>query len=378
MRTTVAALALALATTTMPAAAQEASQADDFSAFAPRASASDIRLDYRAWQDALEWFVLDMGPSLREFAGRPDPVVGSRFIYDHQSRYRLEGNRIAFSMLDDDVRASLTEYRTDLERIGGEVDIAGLPRNEQLAFWLNLHNAAMIERIALAYPVKQPRSIRVDGEPLDTARFLSIGGRKLSLNDIRTRIVYPNWDDPKVIYGFFRGDIGGPSIQREPYTGSNVGTLLNLGADEFVNSLRGTQAKGPDLAVSRIYAEAAGFYFPQMGADLRAHLARYANADVRPLVDSARNLEPTTYDFGIADLANGQRETSLKTQDCVLDLTQVSGGIDCVPNDPRVPPNVRRFTAEREEKIRQLARRGLLTGRIIIIPEELLDDSEVR
>jgi len=79
-----------------------------------------------------------------------------------------------FSFLDSDVIASFTEYRQDLERTADIVDIQALSRNEQLAYWINLHNVALIEQIANAWPVRQPREIMVSGVPLDEARFITV------------------------------------------------------------------------------------------------------------------------------------------------------------------------------------------------------------
>ena len=135
-----------------------------------------------------------------------EPLIGTRFIYGHDSRLRLEGNRVAFSFL--------TEYRQDLERVGSTLDIKRFPRNEQLAFWFNLHNVAVIEALASRYPLTQTVDTKFgpDELPLDDAKLITIGGVPLSPRDIRERIVYANWKDRKVIYGFWRGEIGGPSI----------------------------------------------------------------------------------------------------------------------------------------------------------------------
>ena len=216
-----------------------AASAGEFDKFVPR-PAKQTSLDYAIWQDALQYMVLRMGLSTREGATRPDPTIGSRRVWGHDSRVRMEGNRIPFSLMDEAAIATFTEYRQDLERVATQVDIASLPRAEQLAFWINLHNVAMIEQIALNYPLKAPSRLLL-GEnktPLDVTPFITVNGVSMSPKDIRTRIVYPNWKDPKVIYGFFRGDVGSPSIQREAHTGENVDRLLLEGANEFVNSLR--------------------------------------------------------------------------------------------------------------------------------------------
>ena len=177
---------------------------------------------------------------------------------------------------------ALTQYRQDLERVGNELDIVHLPRNEQLSYWINLHNVAVIEALAHQYPMREPAegSFGANETTLQDAKLVTIDGVQLSPRDIREKIVYPNWSDPRVIYGFWRGEIGGPSIQRLAYTGSNGDQLLALNAEEFVNSLRGVEAYGGALRISQIYEEAAPFYFAD-DADLITHLSQFARDDVK-------------------------------------------------------------------------------------------------
>lgn len=285
-------------------------------------------------------------------------------IFGHDSPYRMEGNRIIYSMLDDDVIESVGEYRRDLERIGSELDISKLPRNEQLAFWLNLHNVAVIEQIGLAYPISQPRKIRIDGVPMDEARFITVDGVAMSPHDIRARIVYPNWRDPRVMYGFFRSDIGGPSLQRYAFTGSNVSFLLESSASEFVNSLRGVQSRGDALKVSRIYEEVRKFYFPGNYEGLRAHLAQFAEDDVMAAVRRNGRVEADLYEYDIADLSKGEREPAYQiTAECERPLLASEVGNEiigpgCSNFRVDLPRLAQRYVTDRREKVRQLARAG--------------------
>ncbi|WP_232725634.1 DUF547 domain-containing protein [Qipengyuania seohaensis] len=362
---------LAACATSAPALAQEvaasaasnaATNAADFDKFVPR-PAKQTALDYAIWQDALQYMVLRMGLSTRDGATRPDPTIGSRRVWGHDSRVRLEGNRIPFSLMDEAAIATFTEYRQDLEQIGAQVDIASLPRSEQLAYWINLHNVAVIEQIALNYPVKAPSRLLL-GEnetPLDVTPFITVGGVAMSPKDIRTRIVYPNWKDPKVIYGFFRGDVGSPSIQREAHTADNVDRLLLEGANEFVNSLRGVEGYGKNLLVSAIYEEAAPFYFPQMGDDLKAHLSRYAEEEVKELLASKPEVKVNQYEETVADLAGGQREPTYNTVYS-----------DGQANSFRIPSSVARYLGERAQKYEKLRKEGR-TGRVFIMPGDGTD-----
>ena len=362
---------LAACATSAPALAQEvapnqasnaAATSADFVKFVPR-PAKQTALDYAIWQDALQYMVLRMGLSTRDGATRPDPTIGSRRVWGHDSRVRMEGNRIPFSLMDEAAIATFTEYRQDLEQIGTQVDIASLPRAEQLAYWINLHNVAVIEQIALNYPVKAPSRLLLgqNETPLDVTPFITVGGVSMSPKDIRTRIVYPNWKDPKVIYGFFRGDVGSPSIQREAHTADNVDRLLLEGANEFVNSLRGVEGYGKNLLVSAIYEEAAPFYFPQMGDDLRAHLSRYAEEEVKELLASKPEVKVNQYEETVADLAGGQREPTYNTVYS-----------DGQANSFRIPSSVARYLGERAQKYEKLRKEGR-TGRVFIMPGDGTD-----
>lgn len=346
-----------------------------FAQFVPDPSGRATRLDWTLWDQALDYMGMYMGPSLRQSAPSRLPYVGTRIIYGHDSRYRMEGNRIAYELLSDEELAGLTEYREDLERIGSELDIASLPRNEQLAFWLNLHNVAVIEQIGRAYPISQPRDLRPDGvNSLDEAKFITIAGVAMSPHDIRTQIVYPNWSDPRVIYGFFRGDIGGPSLQLMAFTATNVDTLLGVAADEFVNSLRGVQGRGDRLLVSRIYEEALAFYFAGDETVLLRHLSEYANDEVAPLVQQANRIDASLYEYDIADLSRGERAPPGSIPCSIQGGADPNGGgagaTGCSFARIDIPVTVQEFTRERSQKIAQLIEQGRY-GRVYVLPSEL-------
>lgn len=345
----------------MPADAANSSAAQAFAKFTPRPDTINTKLDFSIWDEALAWFVLRMGHSLRESASRPEPLMGSHIVYGHDSAYRLERNRVAFSFMTDEIIQSLADYRRDLEELPDKVPLNRLPRNEQLAYWINLHNVAVVEQIALAYPVARPVDIRL-GEsnlPLDETPFITVSGVEMSPKDIRTKVVYPNWKDPKVMYGFWRGEIGGPSIGRDAFTGNNVAELLSALAKEFINSLGGTQKAGSTLRVSSIYREAQPFLFPNWPTDLRQHLHEYAEPEVVKLLDGTSEMEAKIEERDIADLSKGEREPSYSY---IVSNDQVAG--------TRLDGAVARLLNERKQKMEQILRRGDLSGRVTVIDLE--------
>ena len=357
-------LAGALLITAVPAHAEAPLTEADVARFAPSLTPNNDKIDYSIWDEAVKNIVISMGPSLRQGAPRPDPSFGTRRQYGHVSRYRLEGTRVMFSFLDADVIASFTEYRQDLENTANIVDIQALSRNEQLAYWINLHNVAMVEQIAKAWPVRQPREIKLGGVALDEARFITVEGVKLSPRDIREQIVYRYWKDPVVIYGFWRGEIGGPSLQREAFNAENVARVLQRGAVDFINSLRGSQELGGRLQVSEIYREAAPFFFPDLERDVRVHLARYADEQTSALLTKTSGVEPVISEYDIADLEGGSREPSYQY------ITSDDRAIST-----RIPQSMAALLKERETKFQEIIGQGR-TGTVTISTIPMLANGE--
>ncbi|MBX7533583.1 DUF547 domain-containing protein [Qipengyuania sp. 1XM1-15A] len=350
-------------------AASSKSEGAISSRFAPRGDTLQTRIDYKAWDEALAYFVFYMGPSERRIMPKVAPETGTRMVFGHDSGLRLEGNRVGFSFLEDAQREALTAYREELEALGSQLDIASLPRNEQLAYWLNLHNVAVIEQIALAYPVSRPSELRIGADqlPLDEAKFLNVDGVALSLKDIRTQIVYPNWRDPRVIYGFFRGEIGGPTIQRNAFNAENVNLLLQSSATDFVNSMRGVEKRGNTLHISRLYEEAMPFFFGEEEA-LRAHLKKFARDDLREDIARTQRIRTSLYEYDVSDLARGERSPEYHPRGLILDPYNYGTDTMDAPLKPiGVASHIARVVEEKIEKMERMRQNGELRGRVIVI-----------
>jgi len=330
-----------------------------FSQFVPQASTNGRTLDYSIFDGVLSDVIVDLGPSTRIWQRKPKADLGTRIVTGHKSPLRLEGRRVTFSVFNDEFTSALTAYRQDLEQIATTYDITKFPRKEQLAFWFNLHNLTVMEQIAIEYPTKRPRDIKIDlnGESskLHDAKILNIKGVSLSLRDIRENIVYKNWRNPNVIYGFFHGDIGSPAIQNYAYTASNLDDLLKDNADEFVNSLRGFRLSSSTGQVSKIYESEGRFFFSNWQPDLKTHLLSHVNEVVKPELLKSAELKPIYYEDMIADLAGGGAP---RTRNLAVQSTNP------LENGNRnISPEILRILRESDRKFQILRNRGVIGDR---------------
>ncbi|MEO1339275.1 MAG: DUF547 domain-containing protein, partial [Myxococcota bacterium] len=219
-----------------------------------------------------------------------------------------------FSRMTSAQKKAIAVITEDLVSFGNQLAIPRLSRDAQLAYWLNLHNMLVISEIQKEYPVRVPRSLKIgpDSLPFHEAPLVTIDGVALSLRDIREGIVYKNWSDPRVMYGFFHGDLASPSIRIHAYKSSTVWKDLDKNTRRFVNSLRGVQQRRRErvVRVSPIYKEARRALFPNWPNDLTSHLSKYAGPKVAELLRGRPPIDFERYEDRIADLVGGESTMS--------------------------------------------------------------------
>jgi len=333
-------------------------------------------IDYTVWTETLNGMVFDVGHSDRRPAMGRLQVTGTLLSPESNSRYRYENNRVVYHLMDDEYLELLSAYRAELEALPSQVALSSLNPNEQLAYWLNLHNVVVIDELARRYPVRRLDNQRIDGEPFFEAKIINVDGVRLSLNDIRLRIVGEGWSDPLVMYGFYSGAIGGPTLRNEAFSGARVWNQLRLNAREFVNGLRGIDSNRRRTTISPLYAEHRAM-FPDWPQDLYTHLAGLAESAADDLAPFEGEPAYVDYDWSIADLTNGRRGCSSGADANPVTIITTGGStsnaIDCrvLPLQARTLVEV--VVARRLEFIRQ----GRL-GQVTVLDIPTVPDADDR
>ncbi|MDJ0926377.1 MAG: DUF547 domain-containing protein [Gammaproteobacteria bacterium] len=187
-------------------------------------------------------------------------------------------NRVAYADVSDADRSELQAYLQALTSI----DPRELNRDEQLAYWINLYNAATVEVILEHYPVKSIRKIYggLLGLGPWNREILVIADQDLSLNDVEHRILRPIWQDPRIHYSVNCASIGCPNLLAQAYTADQADSQMTAAARAYVNHPRGAMFDDRDrLQVSSIY----DWYQVDFGAneqELLEHLASYAEPEL--------------------------------------------------------------------------------------------------
>lgn len=268
------------------------------------AQSSEYVISYDDWNLILSATVLDTGLSDRRPASRKlSRGTASRIRHGNTSATSVEGNRVMFFEFEPAHIDSLLAIRKDLEAVPSFMPLERFSKNEQLAYWLNVHNVAVMLEVAREYPLKKVKKLAIGKRSVWDKKNMSIDGVATSIKDIEDHVT-ENWDNPLVIYGFFMGAVGGPNIRSEAFTGKNVMAALKKNAYEFINSLRGFRLWAGKGRVSDHY-NVGRRYFPDFEQDIKSHMLAFARADTRRDLEKAKSFATKNYDWGIADLKDG-------------------------------------------------------------------------
>lgn len=240
-------------------------------------------------------------PRWQRHATRASVELDTRGWAAFLNRYRSVGAdgvaRIAYGRVTQSDRAALSAWLAAQQR----VDVDRLTRPQQMAFWINLYNAATVDVVLGAYPVSSIRKVEGGllglgpwGKPL-----LKVDGEPLSLNDIEHRILRPIWKDVRIHYAVNCASVGCPDLAAQPYEAARLEAQLDSAARAYINSPRGFARINGRLVASSIF----DWYRVDWGSDAAVldHACRYATPATARLLGDARAIDRHRYDWSLND-----------------------------------------------------------------------------
>lgn len=169
----------------------------------------------------------------------------------------VEGDRVDYRALQAN-RAALDAVVQSFAEVG-EADLAGWPRADQMAFWINAYNALTLQVIVDHYPIRSrlfslaPRnSIRqIDG--VWTKISWPVAGRHVTLDDIEHAILRPVYGDARIHFAVNCASVSCPPLALEPYRGPTLDAELDAAARRYLSSPLGLIVDGTTLRVSSLF-----------------------------------------------------------------------------------------------------------------------------
>ena len=114
-------------------------------------------------------------------------------------------------------------------------------KSEQMAYWINAYNAYTIRLILDHYPLKSIKDIGSKIKiPFVTTpwahKFFTIGGEKMSLDNIEHGTLRKKYDDPRIHFTLVCASISCPRLRNEAYMADKLEAQLNDQGHDFLNN----------------------------------------------------------------------------------------------------------------------------------------------
>ncbi len=137
-------------------------------------------------------------------------------------------------------KADEKEFNQYLDLLSKNPPAANWSKNEQMAYWINAYNAYTIRLILDHYPVKSIKDIGSKIKiPFVTtpwaAKFFTIGGDKMSLDNIEHGTLRKKYNDPRIHFTLVCASISCPRLRNEAYTADKLEAQMNDQGRDFLS-----------------------------------------------------------------------------------------------------------------------------------------------
>ncbi|WP_411280217.1 DUF547 domain-containing protein [Gemmatimonas sp.] len=164
-------------------------------------------------------------------------AVGSAPAVDHSAWNTMLAAYVTDGLVDYNAFQRDPRFAAYLAQLH-RVQAATLPRNEQLAYWINVYNAYTIELLNSRRERKSIRRInKVLGVTLKSPWAESIvnaDGRTLTLDAVEHEIIRKQFKEPRIHVALVCAALGCPPLRSEAFTADRLNTQLDDQARRFL------------------------------------------------------------------------------------------------------------------------------------------------
>lgn len=251
-------------------------------------------------------------------AGRaPVAVTQPAPTFDHSAFDRLLRAHVRDGMVDYDAFAASPDFARYLAALAA-AKVEALPRDEQLALWINAYNAYTIR---LINKHRERRSIRNINKSLGfvkaygpwTEKLAAVGGTTYGLDHIEQEIIRPRFRDARIHFALVCAAMGCPPLRSEAYVGARLDQQLDDQGRIFL--LRSPTKNRVDVAGRRVHLSPIFVEFRDYIRDFggtKASVGRYVArwfppGPERTLLESGDfKVEVTDYDWTLNSQENAR------------------------------------------------------------------------
>lgn len=231
-------------------------------------------------------------PSINEL-----PSVNNRSMAssNHAKPDHSTWNTLLVEYVDSEGNVNYSAIATEKEKLEAYLQhldanspTSNWSKDEKLAYYINLYNAATVKLIIDNYPLKSIKSLR---GPWDS-KWVLIDGKKHSLGNIEHKILR-KMDEPRIHFAINCASYSCPKLVNKAFLPETMEAQLETATIDFVNDISRNKISENKVQLSNIFKWYKGD-FTDNGT-----LIEYLNRYSKTQADKKAKISHLTYDWGL-------------------------------------------------------------------------------
>lgn len=209
---------------------------------------------------------------LATFATQADPGFEANAFWDKALKENVNDDGI----VNYEGFRSNASFAKAIELYESSAPRSSWTREEKMAYWINVYNAFTVQLILDHYPVKSIRKIPNAWDK----KFINIGDKVYTLNQIEHEILRPNYKDARIHFAVNCASISCPKLHNKAFRAETLNKDLEMLTKEFVNDSKRNNLEGKNIKVSQLFDWYAEDF--TKGQSVIDFLNKYANTPIAP------------------------------------------------------------------------------------------------
>ncbi|MGL5017714.1 MAG: DUF547 domain-containing protein [Luteolibacter sp.] len=174
-------------------------------------------------------------------------------------------------------------------------------KKQQMAFLINLYNAATLKLIVDHYPIKSIKDIGSALKGPWKHEIVRLFGKIETLDHIEHNLLRPKYEDPRVHFGVNCASIGCPPLRAEAFQASKLDAQLDEQARIFLRdtSKNRLDAKNKTLYLSKIFDWFKGDFTAESGTVEKFASNYVTDSDRKVIQQGGLTIKNTEYDWNL-------------------------------------------------------------------------------
>ena len=213
-------------------------------------------------------------------------------------KYATSNGKVNYEGFKKD-RAILNRY---LQSLKNNYPNSSWTKDQKLCYWINAYNAFTVQLVIDNYPVKSIKDIKskLPGTSIETVwdyKFIKIGTKNYSLNDIEHTILREQLKEPLIHFAVVCASFSCPSLRNEAYVPSKIRYQLKDQTKKFLRDITKNSITVKELKLSKIFE----WFKDDFTKNGKISIVQFLNPYTTITIDESATIDYLNYSWKLND-----------------------------------------------------------------------------